>query len=241
VSLRLTIRGSCLAAALVACTAAPVDGQSAAHPAVDAGPNVAAAIEDSLKLLFIEHGIRVAFQQKTRDELTGPFWKDYQRSVRVPPRWEDGDSWLVNYIGHPMHGAAAAHLWTAHDRKSQEAAFGLDRRYWATRWRGLAFSAIYSVQFELGPLSEASIGNVGMDPATSGWVDHVVTPIAGTGLTIAEDALDRFFIEWFERRVQNRVYRAAIRCIFNPARTMANTSTGRAPWHRDGRRLGRPR
>jgi hypothetical protein len=38
--------------------------------------------------------------------------------------------------------------------------------------------------------------------------------------------------------VHNRVYRAAIRCVFNPARTMANTSSGRVPWHRDNRPLG---
>ena len=30
--------------------------------------------------------------------------------------------------------------------------------------KAMAFSASYSVQFEVGPLSEASIGNVGMDP-----------------------------------------------------------------------------
>jgi hypothetical protein len=235
-----------IAAALLAflcVTPAAANAQSPVPltPAIDTRPDIGAAMEDSVKLLFIEHAIRIAFQQKTRAELSGPFWKDYQRSVRVPPRWDDGDSWLVNYVGHPLHGAAAAHLWTAHDPKSRQAPFGLDLRYWATRWRALAFSAVYSAQFEFGPFSEASIGNVGIDPATAGWVDHVITPIAGTGLTIAEDALDKFFIEWFERHVQNRVYRAALRCIFNPARTMANTSTGRAPWHRDRRRLEHPR
>ena len=234
------VRALVLAAAIPLTAASTARAQVNTPAAVSSTDraNIGAVLEDSLKLLFIEHGIRIAFQQKTRDELSGPFWKDYQRSVRVPPRWEDGDSWLVNYIGHPLHGAAAVHLWTSHDPKSHEAPFGLDHRYWATRWRGLVFSAVYSVQFEFGPLSEASIGNVGMDPSTAGWVDHVITPIAGTGLTIAEDALDTFFIGWFERHVQNRFYRAWIRCLFNPARSMANASAGRVPWHRDGRRLG---
>jgi len=62
---------------------------------------------DSLALLGIEHGIRLAFQTGTRRELRGNFWRDYRRSVRVPTAWEDTDSWLVNYVGHPIHGAAA--------------------------------------------------------------------------------------------------------------------------------------
>ncbi len=208
---------------------APIGHASADTPAI---------VADSIKLLFLEHGIRVAFQPKTRNELAGPFWRDYRRSVRVPARWEDGDPWLVNYIGHPIHGAAAAFVWVAHDPTARDEEFGLNLNYWKARWRPLAWSAAYSMQFEIGPVSEASIGNVGLDPATTGWVDYVVTPVAGMGLTIAEDALDRFFIRWFEDRVHNRVYRAAIRCVFNPARTMANASAGRVPWHRDGRRLG---
>jgi len=200
--------------------------------------DVSAALGDSFKLLSLEHAIRVALQPKTRKGLDGPFWIDYRRSVRVPTHWEDGDNGLVNYIGHPLHGAAAAFVWTSHDPRARDEEFGLNLNYWKTRWRPLAWSAAYSVQFEFGPISEASIGNVGLDPFTTGWVDHVVTPVAGVGLTIAEDALDRFFIRWFEERVRNRFYRAAIRCVFNPARTMANTSSGRVPWHRDGRRIG---
>jgi hypothetical protein len=32
----------------------------------------------------------------------GPFFKDYQRSVRIPKAWSDGDGWLINYVGHPV-------------------------------------------------------------------------------------------------------------------------------------------
>ena len=200
-------------------------------------PDLSGAVVDSLKLVAVEHAIRVAFQQKTRDELGGPFWKDYVHSVRIPGQWEDGDAWWVNYLGHPMHGAAAGYVWTAHDPKTTASDFGLSRHYWATRWRPLAWMAVYSLQFEIGPLSEASIGNVGMDPATTGWVDHVVTPVAGLGLMIAEDALDQFFLKWVEQRVRNRVYRASLRMIFNPGRTLGNLSTNQAPWYRKARPL----
>ena len=46
--------------------------------------DVMGAIGDSMKLLLIEHGTRIAFQEKTRRELGGPFWSDYQASVRRP-------------------------------------------------------------------------------------------------------------------------------------------------------------
>src|SRR5580765_5595524 len=61
---------------------------------------------DSMALLAIEHGIRLGLQPGTRRELRGNFWRDYRRSVRIPTTWEDTDQWPVNYIGHPIHGAA---------------------------------------------------------------------------------------------------------------------------------------
>ncbi len=223
--------------ALVLSLAAPT-ASLAQLPAAPAGsPDIALVLRDSLGLLAVEHGVRTAFQSKTRRELNGPFWADYARSVNVPDRWEDGDGWFVNYIGHPIHGAAAGVVWTLHDPVSRDAEFGLNRRYWATRWRPLTWSAIYSVQFEVGPISEASIGNVGMRPDQIGWVDYVVTPVGGMGLNVAEDALDRFFIQWFERHVDNSTFRAIIRSAFNPARTMANVSAGHLPWYRYGRPL----
>jgi hypothetical protein len=201
------------------------------------GPKIGLVLRDSIALLGVEHSVRLALQSKTRRELSGPFWADYKRSVRVPDDWEDGDNWLVNYIGHPVHGAAAGVLWTLHDPVSRDAEFGLNGHYWATRWRPLTWSALYSVQFEIGPISEASIGNVGLRPNTIGWVDYVVTPVGGMGLNVAEDALDRYLIQWVERRVRNPVFRAVVRGAFNPARTMANVSAGHLPWYRPGRAL----
>ncbi len=198
--------------------------------------DVSGAILDSFKQLAWEHGIRVAFQDKTRSELGGSFWRDYKRSIRVPHQWEDGDSWLVNYIGHPIHGASAGYSWIDHGPEASRE-IGRSRGYWMGRARTLAWTTAYSLQFEFGPLSEASIGNVGQRPETTGWVDHVVTPVGAFGLIVAEDALDRYFVKWVERRTGNRFYRASLRLMFNPARTMSNTLRGRAPWHRPGRPL----
>jgi hypothetical protein len=207
---------------------------AAAQPAP--ANDIGAAFIDSLKLLMVEHGTRIAFQEKTRRELGGPFFKDYARSIRWPERWEDGDPWFVNYIGHPIHGTAAALIWLDHTTHRDER-LSLARSYWASRGKAAAYTAVYSLQFEFGPLSEASIGNVGLRKETTGWVDHVVTPVGGLALLVAEDALDRYFVEWVERHAGNRVLRASVRMLFNPSRTLANLAQTRAPWSRANRPL----
>jgi hypothetical protein len=229
-----------VALVLAVLVASPALAQQIPAVARDEHPrktDVAGAIGDSIKLLLIEHGTRLAFQEKTRRELGGPFWSDYRRSIRWPQTWEDSDSWLVNYLGHPVHGAAAGLVWLDHTGHAASR-LSLKPSYWASRGWGAAFIAGYSLQFEFGPFSEASIGNVGMRPETSGWVDHVVTPAGGLALVVAEDALDRFLVEWVERRTGNIVLRAAMRMLFAPARTLANLAENRAPWHRAARPLG---
>jgi hypothetical protein len=228
-----------VAAAMAVATMVPLQAQENVTTGFvenSQGADVIGAFVGSLKLLMFEHGIRITFQDKTRRELEGPFWLDYKRSVRIPPHWEDTDAWWVNYIGHPIQGAAAGYIWLDHDRNAP-LEISSNRRYWTTRGQAAAWAAGYSLQFEYGPLSEASIGNVGLNPATNGWVDHVVTPIGAFGLIVAEDALDRYFVKWAEARTTNPVYRFAFRIVFNPARTLSNTASGRWPWHRDDRPL----
>lgn len=197
------------------------------------------AVADSFRLLLIEHTTRVAFQQKTRAELSGPFLRDYFRSVKIPRTWNDGDSAGVNYIGHPIHGAAAGFIWLDHEDGAHDPKLGFSKKYWASRGRATAWAAVYSLQFEFGPLSEASIGNVGMRPNTTGWVDHVVTPVGALSFMVAEDALDRYLITRIESWTSNGVIRAAARIALNPSRSLSNLAQGRVPWSRPVRPLGK--
>jgi hypothetical protein len=192
------------------------------------------ALKDSFTLLMLEHAGRITFQEKTRKELSGPFFLDYHRSVKMPHTWEDGDGWFVNYIGHPIHGAASSRIWL--DHSSQNPPFG-SKAYFASRGVAAAWAAGYSLQFEFGPLSEASIGNVGMNVETTGWVDHLVTPAGALAMTIAEDAVDIYFVTFIERHTHNRFYRGTVRVFFNPSRALANITQGRSPWFRPGRPL----
>jgi hypothetical protein len=188
-----------------------------------------------LRLLAIEHTTRIAFQQKTRRELAGPFFGDYHRSLKIPRTWGDGDSWAVNYIGHPIHGAASGFVWLDHDAGAHDPNLGFSKPYWASRGRAAAWAAVYSLQFEFGPMSEASIGNVGLRPNTTGWVDHVVTPAGAFGFMIAEDALDRYLVRRIESWTSNRVLRTISRVALNPGRSLSNAAQGKAPWYRSPR------
>jgi hypothetical protein len=208
----------------------PHVNQRPPEPARTERTDIQGAIVGSLNLLMIEHGARVMFQEKTRRELRGPFFEDYRRSIRWPDKWHDGDSWHVNYVGHTVHGAAAGRIWLDHGpaRNTPPTASG----YWPSRARMAAFSALYSLQFEFGPVSEASIGNVGMRPETSGWVDHVMTPAGAFAFVVVEDVLDRYFVAWVERQTANRIFRASVRALFNPSRVLSNLAQRRAPWSR---------
>jgi len=96
----------------------------------------------------------------------------------------------------------------------------------------MVLSFLSGLQFEIGPLSEASIGNVGMNPKAQGYVDIVVTPVLGTAWMLGEDALDKFLVKKFEEKVHNTVARAIVRIGLNPTRSMANLSRFQKPWYR---------
>jgi hypothetical protein len=203
----------------------------------DRRADVMGAVGDSFRLLTMQHGLRIALQAKTRRELTGPFLKDYGASMRMPRTWNDGDGWLVNYVGHPSQGAASGWIWLNNERGAEQHVLGRSRSYWMSRARALAWSTAYSTQFEVGPYSEASIGNVGLDPKTVGWTDYVTTPLGGVALIIAEDAIDQHLVTRMERKTGNRALRALYRSLMTPNRAMANVASGRWPWHRPTRGL----
>jgi hypothetical protein len=188
--------------------------------------------KQSLYFLSIQHAFRLATEPGTRSELKGPFFRDWGRSIKGYDGWKDGDPFIVNYVGHPMMGSVAAFLYLQNDPKGRAQTFGMNRGYLGSRLRAMAFAAAYSTLFEMGPVSEASIGNVGLNSKTSGMVDLVVTPICGIGWTIAEDALDRYVVSKLEARIGNRVAKTFLRGLFSPSRGFASMLGGRAPWIR---------
>ena len=90
-------------------------------------------------------------------------------------------------------------------------------------------AAVYSMQFEFGPMSEASIGNIGLRP-NDRLGGSPCNAGGALGFMVAEDALDRYLIVRIESWTGNRLLRALARMALNPSRTLSNTAQGRAPW-----------
>jgi len=189
----------------------------------------------SFAFLSFEHAFRYATEEQTRQNLSGPFFQGYVNSVGSLHGWSDGDPFIVNYVGHPMQGAVSGYIWTHNDLAYRDIHFGQNRRYWKGKLRGAAFSYVYSVLFEIGPVSEASIGRIQAEYPQEGFVDHVVTPAIGLGWSITEDALDQYLIRLLEERSRNPWILLFVRSGLNPSRSMANVLAFKVPWHRDNR------
>jgi hypothetical protein len=223
---------------------APVDAGAASGTGLVAAPTTPKRetgidwlhlAQGTFTFLAVENGFRCATEQGTRDGFSGPFWQGYLNSAGNLHGWADGDPFLVNYVGHPMQGAVSGYIWQHNDRAYRDVEFGANSRYWKGKLRGAAFAYVYSVQFEIGLMSEASLGNVQALYPQQGFVDHVVTPTVGLAWTIAEDSLDRYVIRAIEAHTNNPYYRLLTRAGLNPSRSMANVMSAQLPWHRDDR------
>lgn len=203
-----------------------------------AGFQWGAALKQSLLFLGVQHGYAMT-QAKTRRELKGPFWRDYFRSVAGTGGWADGGRFFTNYISHPMEGAITGYIQVQNDPRGMYQEFGRARGYWTSRLKAMAWTAVYSTQFEIGPISQSSIGNVGLHASLDGkqrkmaYVDLVVTPTLGTAWMVGEDVLDRYLVRWVESRSNRLLWRGTARVLFNPMRAAANLIRFKVPWYRD--------
>jgi hypothetical protein len=135
-----------------------------------------------------------------------------------------------------MEGGVTGFIFVQNDPSGTGLEFGKSPQYWKSRLKAMAWTTVYSTQFELGPFSEASIGNVGYHGTSqSGAVDLVITPICGFGWQVGEDALDRYLIQRIETLTENRVLLIFARSVLNPTRSFANLIRGKVPWTRDTR------
>lgn len=189
------------------------------------------AIGQSLLFLAVQHGYAFT-QEKTRRELKGNFFRDYVKSVKSLRGWDDGGRFFTNYIAHPMQGSFTGFIQIHNDPKGKHQRFGTSAGYWQSRMKAMVWSAAWSTQFEIGPISQASIGNVGLKGKQT-YVDLVITPTVGTAMLITEDAIDRFLIERIEGKTKNYYLMIFSRVFLNPTRTMANLIRFKIPWYRD--------
>ena len=216
-----------------------------------------AAFWQSFGFLVVGHGFRLANDGGARYLLFHkPFWHDYWASADNfhMSRWGDGDSFIVNYIGHPMEGAVYGDIFLNNDPKGRSARFGKSSTYWYSRLKAMAWATAWEAYFEIGPvLSEAAIGNEGgytyvpgcglypcdkypgkqFKPPTNntGWVDFVITPTVGMGWIVLEDAIEREFVDRIAKDSPALKYKI-LRGSLAPSHTFANMFAGKLPWFR---------
>ncbi|MFN0106368.1 MAG: hypothetical protein ACKV2U_30290 [Bryobacteraceae bacterium] len=183
----------------------------------------------------LQHAFRLKTEPGTRSGMGGPFWAGYADSVGNLHGWGDGDQFYVNYVGHPMQGAVSGFIYIQNDPRARLMRFGRDPRYWRTRAKAMGVAWAYSTWFEIGPVGEAGVGNIQSRRPQQGFVDHVVTPVIGTGWLVAEDFLDEKIILPFERRFENKWARMMMRSWLNPSRSFTNALRFKVPWYRDSR------
>lgn len=212
-------------------------------------------IAQSLFFNLIENGFRAASDDQIRTLLaTKPFWHDYVASIRQfnMRRWNDGDDFLVNYVGHPLQGSVSGFIEIQNDPTGREQEISATRAYWMSRFKAFLWATAYSTHSEISPLGEAGIGNEGgwtypihcqtrcTEPGSykkytnnTGWVDFIITPTVGTLWLVAEDTLDRFVSDRVQGANRSRMLPKILRGGLNPSRTMANALRFKAPWYRD--------
>ncbi len=185
-----------------------------------------------------------------------PFWHDYIASLKQfnMRRWNDGDNFLTNYVGHPLQGGVAAYI-EIQNSPTQSRIQWNEPGYWSSRSKAFLWSTAYSTYSEIGPTGEAGIGNEGgytyddrcilhcggpkyppsgRSTNNTGWVDFVITPTVGMLWVFAEDSLDKEVSERILAHAgRDRLYPKIIRGSLNPSRTFANLLRARKPWYRD--------
>ena len=134
----------------------------------------------------------------------------------------------TNYLFHPLLGSTASFVFANNHRASQETPIGNSRHYWKAKGAQGLYSFIYSLNYEIGPLSEASIGNVGLKPGEMTYCDFVLTPGIGLLISIGEDAARLHIIDRVKR---NHLYWGnTLAVLLNPTRAVANVVGGKRPW-----------
>jgi hypothetical protein len=205
------------------------------------------AILQSANFMAIQQGIMLASDKWSRYELThGKWFKTYMTAVAGNGRWDDGDPFLDNYVGHPMQGAITGYIQIQNDPGGRRLEFQNTSAYWKSRMKSMAWNAAYSAQFEIGPFGEASIQKLGSYNYQNcvpgckvvngaGMVDFVITPTVGTGWVVMEDVLDKYVAKKAENKFGRSAWTNLVRVLVNPSRSVANMLDQKRPWYRASR------
>lgn len=180
------------------------------------------------------------------------YWRDYKQSLHswLESGWNDGDPLWYGYLGHPIQGALTSYIQIQNDPRGDGLEFSNTKEYWHSRLRATLWNAVYSTQWNIGPLSEVTVEKYGTRarppwnqdgswPCTGkncysgvGQIDLVMTPVGGFLWMLGEDLLDKNVALRVEGETRNHLLIDFTRCALNPIRGGASILHGRAPWYR---------
>jgi hypothetical protein len=196
---------------------------------------------------------RILKEPKTRGQLSGPFFGDWFHTVSTYhfDNWDDGGKYITSYGAHPMQGAIAeAIFWQNNDHVRFSDQDFRSPAYRRALLQAFAFATLDAVLWKMGPLSESSIGNVGLPTQwwdrdckvlhvrcvdRNGVSDMVMNEVGGTAMTIGFQWLDKHVQKRIEERFQSRAVIDTTRMLANPPQTVANIMRFKRPWYRDNR------
>ena len=153
-------------------------------------------------------------EQKTATRLGGPFVNDWFDSVRSLNRFSDGGKITTNWVAHPMMGSVTTHILGQNDPEYLANRLGSADRYWRAKGKQFLFATVYSVQFEIPPLSESSLGNI-----HQAGIDFAVTSSLGTVWPVYEDLIAQHVL--LRLRAKHPIWANTLTILLNPTRSFA--------------------
>jgi hypothetical protein len=201
---------------------------------------------ESLESTALENSGNIALDDETRLDLTNhPYWGTYAKCVHQfrYRQWRDDDDFTVDYIAHGMQGATVASIFEQNDPHGRGLVYVNNGNYWRSRLKAMAWIAVYEVQWKIGPASEASIGNSGLNTYftprvqgrstnETGFQDFVDTPVVGFWWNVGEDAMDRFVMPHIWKRTHNKVL-LSVAFLLTPCKGAANILRYKPLYYRD--------
>ena len=199
-----------------------------------------------LEATAMENAGNIALDSETRLDLSGnPFISTWFKCVRQfrYKQWRDDDDFMVDYIGHGMQGGIIGASFFQHSPTGRGLVYVNNGNYWRNRLKGMAWITIYEVQWKIGPASEASIGNSGLNTYytprvkgrstnETGFQDFVDTPLVGFGWNVGEDAIDRFIMPHIWRHTHNK-WALTGYSVLTPTKAVANVLRFKPFYYRD--------
>lgn len=192
------------------------------------------AIQETLLYTGVMHTFNIWTEAGTRDSLNGHWFQNYIHSVSELRGWSDSDTFMAPYVGHPLEGSIFGYIFRQNDPRYRDVQWGDGHAYFISILRSTAWSAAWHTQWKIGPISEASIGDV-MLHASPGFITLVGTPTLGAVEMMAEDVADRYLIMNLENHTSNRAVIILTRSFLNPARSFSNVMAFKVPWGRETR------